>query len=75
MKVRVQVKPQRRLNSVQATDDGLMVELRAVPEDGKANAALVCVLADHFNVKKSQVRIISGHTSRIKLVEIENGSA
>ena len=75
MKVRVQVKPQRRLNSVQATDDGLMVELRAAPEDGKANAALVCVLADHFNVKKSQVRIISGHTSRIKLVEIENGSA
>ena len=75
MKVRVQVKPQRRLNSVQATDDGLIVELRAVPEDGKANAALVCVLADHFNVKKSQVRIISGHTSRIKLVEIENGSA
>ena len=75
MKVRVQVKPQRRLNSVQATGDGLIVELRAVPEDGKANAALVCVLADHFNVKKSQVRIISGHTSRIKLVEIENGSA
>ena len=75
MKVRVQVKPQRRLNSVQATDDGLMVELRAVPEDGKANAALVCVLADHFNVKKSQVHIISGNTSRIKLVEIENGSA
>lgn len=74
MRVRVQVKPQRRANSVQSTVDGLLVELRATAEDGKANAALVCVLADHFNLKKSQVRIISGHTSRIKMVEIENGS-
>ena len=75
MKMLVHVKPQRRGNSVRATDDGLIVELRAAPEDGKANVALVCVLAEHYKVKKSQVRILSGHTSRMKLVEIENGSA
>lgn len=71
MKLKVQVKPQRRQNLVEQTEDGLLVQLKAAPEDGKANAALVCVLADHFGVRKSQVRIVSGQTSRIKLVEIE----
>ena len=70
MKIRVQVKPQRKQNLVEQTNNGLTVQLRVSAVDGKANAALVCVLAEHYGVRKSDVRIVTGQTSRIKLVEV-----
>ena len=70
MKIRVQVKPQRRVNLVEQLADGLLVQLRAPAAEGKANAALVCVLAEHYGVRKSDVTIVNGHSSRIKMVEI-----
>lgn len=48
----------------------LKARVRAVPEDGKANAALVDLLAKILAVPKSSVRIASGATSRLKRVEI-----
>lgn len=52
----------------------LKARVRAVPEDGKANAALVALLAKAFAVPKSAVRIVSGATARMKIVEIEGDS-
>jgi uncharacterized protein (TIGR00251 family) len=71
MRISVHVKPGARENRVEPSEHGLQVHLRARPDNGKANAALVCVLADHFSVKKNQVTIKSGHRSRSKIVEIE----
>lgn len=48
----------------------LYVRERAV--DGAANDAVVKLLAAHFGVPKSRVRIVRGHTSRQKLVEIDD---
>lgn len=48
----------------------LKVRVSAVPEDGKANAALIRLLAKTFGVANSTVRIVSGAQSRIKIVEI-----
>jgi uncharacterized protein len=53
----------------------LKARVRAVPEDGKANAALVALLAATFDVPKSAVRIASGATARLKRVEIEGHAA
>ena len=75
MKYSVTVKPQKRSNEVLLTNQGLVVSLRATPENGKANAALICVLADYFNVPKSNVEIRSGLTSRHKIVEIKKNPA
>lgn len=72
MKFQVRVKPGSSRNLVEASEIGLDVWLRAQPENGKANAALICVLADHFGVSKNKVRIISGQSSRRKSVEIED---
>lgn len=47
--------------------------LRAQPQDGKANWALVCVLADHYGVAKSDVKILRGQAGKNKLVEIIGG--
>ena len=56
----------------QASDgsEHLKARVRAVPEDGKANAALVALLSDMLAVPKSAIRIASGATSRLKRVEI-----
>ncbi len=71
MRISVSVKPGSSRNQIEQGDQGLTVWLRAQPEDGKANHALVCVLADHFGVAKSSIRILRGESSRKKLVEIE----
>lgn len=75
MKYSVTVKPQKRHNEVLLSDEGLIVSLRATPENGKANAALVCVLAEYFDVPKANVEIRSGLTSRHKIVEITKNPA
>jgi len=48
----------------------LKARVRAVPENGKANMALVELLAGTLAVPKSAVRIASGATGRLKRVEI-----
>ena len=47
------------------------LQLTAAPVDGKANNACIAFLAEVAGVTKSRVRIVSGMTSRIKIVEIE----
>lgn len=46
------------------------VSVKELPVDGKANEAVIRVLADHFKVSKSQVRIVAGGTSREKIMDI-----
>jgi uncharacterized protein len=47
------------------------LDLAAPPVDGKANDECVRFFAELAGVPKSRVRIVSGATSRMKLVEIE----
>jgi uncharacterized protein (TIGR00251 family) len=48
----------------------LKVNITAVAEGGKANAALIKFLAKEFKISKSKIEIIRGETSRIKLLKI-----
>jgi hypothetical protein len=47
------------------------VRVAAAPERGRANDALIALLADALAVGKERVRVVSGHSSRRKLVEVE----
>ena len=49
----------------------LKVSLRAPAVDGKANTALIDFLAKELKIKKSSIFIMTGETSRCKLVRIE----
>ena len=51
--------------------DALKIRLAAPPVDGKANKALVAFLADHFNVPVRAIAIVSGATSRSKIIEVQ----
>ena len=46
------------------------VSVRAMPVDGKANKAILQALAVYFEVSPSSVRIVSGQTSKKKIIEI-----
>lgn len=51
--------------------DELLVRVTAPPVDGAANEALIRVLARRLGLAKGALRIVSGRTSKLKVVEIE----
>ncbi|HEX6119628.1 MAG TPA: DUF167 domain-containing protein [Dongiaceae bacterium] len=48
----------------------LKVAVTAPPEQGKANAAVIALLAEEWGVAKSAISVVAGATGRRKLVEI-----
>lgn len=69
-KINLRVIPRAKQNKVTKDVDGtLRVHITAAPVDGAANAAVVRILAEYFDVPKSQIKIIRGETSRNKIVE------
>jgi uncharacterized protein (TIGR00251 family) len=52
-------------------ENAYRLQVAAPPVDGKANEACIEFLAEVAGVAKSRVRIVSGSSSRMKVVEIE----
>jgi uncharacterized protein (TIGR00251 family) len=68
----VRVQPRASRNEVAGVyGDALKLRLTAPPVEGAANEALVAVLAKAFAVAPRAVRIVAGHGSRSKLVEVD----
>jgi uncharacterized protein (TIGR00251 family) len=68
----VRVKPNSQRSSLtQEADGSWRAQLKARPVDGKANAELVALIADHFRCSKAAVTIKSGASGRIKLVRVD----
>jgi uncharacterized protein (TIGR00251 family) len=47
------------------------IYVTAAPEDGKANKAVIELIAKELGLAKSKISIVSGHTSRDKVIKIE----
>jgi len=70
--IQVKVKPLARASALTVLPDGTFAAtLKSPPVDGKANAELVALVASHFGVAKSAVRIKTGAGARMKRVEID----
>ena len=73
---RVQVVPRSsRSEVVGEHNSALRVRLAAPPVDGAANDELIHVLAKTFRVSRSAVKILIGHSSRLKQVSVEGVTA
>jgi uncharacterized protein len=71
MRIYVRVTPRAGKNEVLKISEGeYKVKVTAPPEKGKANVAVVKLLADFFRVPKSSITIIGGKSTRVKLIEI-----
>ena len=70
--LKLKVKPGSREESLVEQADGTwLARVKAPPVDGKANAALIALVAAHFGLRKAQVTIKSGAAGRMKLVQLE----
>lgn len=69
--LKIKVKPGAKTESLVATEDGTwMASVKAQPVDGKANTALLALVARHFAVARGAVQLKSGAGSRFKLVQV-----
>lgn len=71
--IQVKVRTGARASTFTAALDGsFTATLKSPPVDGKANAELVGLVARHFGVVKTAVRIKAGAGGRVKLVEVSS---
>lgn len=73
MKISVHIKPNSRHREkvVKNDDDTLTVYVKAPAIEGRANAAAIKLLAKHFKVASSKVKLVRGATSKYKIFEID----
>jgi uncharacterized protein (TIGR00251 family) len=71
MKIQVTVKPNSRTEKLSQEGNSFIAKVKEPPKEGRANQAVIRLLAEHFGVSQSQVRILSGFRSRNKVVEVE----
>ena len=80
VRVRLKVTPKAKhaqIGGLLDEPDGtkaLKVSVTTAPEDGKANVAVIALLAKEWGVAKSAISVVSGATDRRKLVEIRGPS-
>ncbi|MBT5267278.1 MAG: DUF167 domain-containing protein [Rhodospirillaceae bacterium] len=74
LRLRVRLTPKASANRIEgvAEDENgvawLQVRVTAVPEDGRANKALIKLLAKSWHMAKSDIEITAGHTDRRKTI-------
>jgi uncharacterized protein (TIGR00251 family) len=67
----VKVQPKGARNEIEKVEEGrLKIKVTVPPEGGKANKAIIEILAKALKVPKSSIEIKRGTTSRIKTIEI-----
>lgn len=73
MKLTVFARPGSSKNKIEKlSDNTYRTQLTAPPINGKANEALIKLLAEYFNIPKSTVKIIRGLKSKTKIIEIQD---
>ena len=71
------VKPNARVNAITAwlDDTTAKISVTAAAEKGKANEAVIRLLAEHYGVPPSAIRLVRGATTRMKQLEIPSKNA
>ena len=67
----VRVTPGARAESLIIDQGQAVTKVRAKPEDGKANAAVIALVARALNAAPSTITLLRGATSRAKLLQID----
>lgn len=69
-RISVRVIPRAKFNQVEIQSDGTVrVHTTTAPTDGRATADVIKMLAEHYHVPKTSIKLIRGATSRDKVFE------
>lgn len=72
MKLSIQVKPNSKKPGIEKnTETDWIVRVREPATEGKANEAVVKMIAEELDIPKSRVSISHGHNSKKKLVDVD----
>jgi uncharacterized protein YggU (UPF0235/DUF167 family) len=71
MRLSVRVKPGAHRDGIWREGEGLFVRLRSVPKDGEANTYLISYLSGSLRLPPSVVKIVKGHSSLYKVLNID----
>jgi uncharacterized protein YggU (UPF0235/DUF167 family) len=66
----LRVTPGARTESIEIADGRILAKVRAKPQDGAANAAVLALLGEALGVATSRLRMLRGATTRDKLVQL-----
>ena len=69
-RIAVRVTPGARREALEIVDGGLVVKVRAKPQDGAANAAVATLLARALDLAPSRLELVRGATAREKVFRI-----
>ncbi len=69
--ISVRVTPKASRNKIEESSQGLRVYVTVVPEDGKANKAVIKLLAHALGVARSRLELVRGATSRDKVFRLD----
>jgi uncharacterized protein (TIGR00251 family) len=72
LKIRAKVIPNSKVEGVVREGGGFVVRVKEPAREGRANRAVIKLLAGHFGVSQRQVVISSGFGSRNKVIEVLN---
>ncbi len=71
MELEIKVQPKAKRNAIEVSAAGdVTVRVTAAPDSGKANDAVISLLAKRLRLPKGGVEIVRGHRSRTKLVRM-----
>lgn len=75
VRFQVHVTPKSRANAIDVTGSGadarIRVRVTAAPEEGKANEAVVALLAERLGLSRRALRVAGGASSRAKWIEAD----
>jgi len=71
MQLNVRVQPKAKRNVIEVDDDRVVVRVTAAPEGGKANDAVVTLLAKKLGLAKGRITVVRGHKARDKQLQIQ----
>ena len=76
MRLTIRVQPGAARPGVARGEDGVLVVRVAAPAvEGRATEAALRALAKHCGLRRSEVRLLSGARSRLKVLEVPDGAA
>jgi len=70
--ITLKVHPKSSVQKIDVSQESIDVFLRSPPEKGKANKELIKFLSKLFEVSSANISILSGKTSKIKIISISN---